>query len=790
MRDKNIVCTHKTRVYFNMSGISVQTKSNVMNSTPCETEKTDTRKCWPLEVNVNVWNSKGSNRNVLRDVDTQEERMYDTQSKDSDATNGVPKRHRNSTNKPPDDEIVRIDIDDEILPCEDKSKSSDNSHTKNRHKHQKGSAMNKFLIDLYERKLDLHNKFSDQELEDIRSAVTEKVNQIANTLHEIDSRLKIREVILAGSAREGTQIIRPSEFDYILVLDLLSRPGAVTIMPADPKGDSREYMHVKLNDNDAKSVLHEFSDNDCIIASRVFPCSRQGLRDLFFSAVQQVIELCSKSRVRRTTGVLKIHRSKPEINGPATTIGLQWGSATPQRQTTMDISVDLCPALKLGAEEYLRLLPLADEPVALSNSNSNRNSESLLQSCDNLISNDCGNSSVSDIHLKSYGSEISNESQRAVSNDVESPLSSQEAPRHCANDIADIASKCPQHDNEESNVLDYATSIKSVLLMPRDGMRFKVTFTETELKLTSGLSDHHRKCYMFLKYFVNGEPYPPEKLKIVHKIYKYIDLFQISHHIRHSYLLKQIVWDHHYIKGCHEEKDFDKCVTTTFHDALSFMANPVIGHPLNRSRRIVYDNENILDKTSILDLNFLLKYYFTFRVKHMQNTPHSEYDYKTFVRFFTVRQYLVFVKLLLLLLLYLFLVFCVIVSFWGFYHGEVVVGLNHILILCIMLYIYIPGRWIQNKWTPVANRLSLCTKHVNLWLFCALMFLLLVASVVDSKWNIRILIIIFFIIIIITRNIFRPLEEILPIEPRRKKSEHRVLRPGLTQTATCNHRKD
>ena len=48
-----------------------------------------------------------------------------------------------------------------------------------------------------------------------------------------DSRLKTKEVLLVGIAKEGTKIIRPCEYDFILMLDAFSKQGAVSIIPED-----------------------------------------------------------------------------------------------------------------------------------------------------------------------------------------------------------------------------------------------------------------------------------------------------------------------------------------------------------------------------------------------------------------------------------------------------------------------------------------------------------------------------------------------------------------------------
>ena len=208
-----------------------------------------------------------------------------------------------------------------------------------------------FLNELYDKKLDLNNEFSDQEIKDIRAAVQETVSLLAKTIGEIDPRLKIQEVIPVGSAKEGTQIIRPCEFDYILLLDVLSMPGVVSFESVD----EIEYVYVKLEDDDVKFVFQDCTESNYLRGSHSLPCFRQGLREVFCSALYQAIRLNSRISIKKSTGKLTARRSKPESNGPAFMIGPIWERETTKKYTTMEISVDLCPALKLDHSPDLKI---------------------------------------------------------------------------------------------------------------------------------------------------------------------------------------------------------------------------------------------------------------------------------------------------------------------------------------------------------------------------------------------------------------------------------------------------
>ena len=327
-------------------------------------------------------------------------------------------------------------------------------------------ALNMFLNELYERKVNIRRQFSDQESYDIRTAVGQQVDRLAKTIGEIDPRLKWQEVIPVGSARERTQIVRPCEYDYILVMQALSKPGAVSVSPIDRKNNNCLYKSVKLETYELRSLFHKHSRGDHIIASSWLPFFRRGLKELFYATVARAVTECSSILVKKQTGCLAFKRVKPESHGPACMVMLEWhGKLT---GTCINISADLCPALQLHWKKYKDILESAD---------------------------------------------------------------------------------CDVSEN-----LHHIQSIGSVLLMPNEGMMFKVTFTQAELLLTEDLSEHHITCYKLLKYMLNGEPLPIQmNTSKVKRIFK--DTTIIS-----SYTLKMIIWNHQLIQHCFEEEDLGLCV--------------------------------------------------------------------------------------------------------------------------------------------------------------------------------------------------------------------------------------
>ena len=737
----------------------------------------------------------------------------------------------------------KVDIYSEpLLSPEDNDISIVESCTKTDVQRPEYETLNRFLNELYVKELDLNNKFSDQELTDIREAVVEQVNLIAQRIHEIDSRLKTREVLLVGSAREGTQIIRPCEYDFILILDALSKRGAVSIIPEDQEGDSREYMHVKLKDEDIRSIFHEFSDNDCIRASRLLPWDRQGLRDLFSTAVQQAVVLCSKSYIKMNTGILKLIRSKPKRSGPACTIRLLWERDTAGNHSALEISVDLCSAIKLDVEEYYRTLPTSnkivtndftdiqstdssDNPVsddldhtklrdsdqdhnkytwtsmASEDLNQAKSTKSVLALSGNIASNylnhtKCGESVLSpscyivskDIgHTKRTESVLSlsgnmvpkdlNHTKRTesvlylsgsiVSNDVdhakcidsdytecnETSMTPCDL-NHAKSDKSTFCNKVANHldhtistdsvlsasGNVASNDEDHAKRIESVLLMPRSDVRFKVTFTEAELQLTLNLSVHHRKCYRILKFIVNGEPFPFERHKRITKV-----IGNIRRTPHHSYMLKRLVWDHHYIQQCDEEVHLGLCVNKMLR---KLKESGDLVHPFNK--RIIVDTSKCFDKNSInrksmLGKDIILNSFFNGCTEKVMKRPIEEYDYKACRNAIAGRSY-VFHKMFWSLVFTVTFYFFIVIFIYSVLQQSrenystkqmaEILFITAFLLPCVFqLYMLFLRNAVYSKWTLLANRLSLCTENVDSWVFCtllALSLLLLLPYIVVS----------------------------------------------------------
>ena len=220
---------------------------------------------------------------------------------------------------------------------------------------KQNETLSMFLIELYDKEVDIESNFSEQEILNIRTAVDEQVHLLAETIGEVDSRLKLREVIPVGSAREGTQIVRPCEYDYILILETLSQPGGVSLKFCSY---DRQYMYVTLEDSETRALFQGYIGKNGRINAGEF--SSKGLRSLFLAIVARAVIRCSKTSVEKSTGTLTCRPTKPETHGPAFPIMFKWQGNTTRCSAPMKISIDLCPALKVDWTVYKNCLQSID----------------------------------------------------------------------------------------------------------------------------------------------------------------------------------------------------------------------------------------------------------------------------------------------------------------------------------------------------------------------------------------------------------------------------------------------
>ena len=207
--------------------------------------------------------------------------------------------------------------------------------------------LNRFYNELYDKELRL--KFDDAEVTDMYNAVTDFVKNIVNTVGRRDPCLKIEEVISVGSAREGTQICSPCEYDFLLIMKELSYPE---VYGTEGCPNSLSYMHVRLCSarfqHSFKDIMRDGYVKSTQIYSNEIPFYVQdGLRQKLKKALRDAAVEKKLFEVSTGSGILRFKSTNIEVHGPALMVLLGWQSK--RGGYIMDISVDLCPALRVPA---------------------------------------------------------------------------------------------------------------------------------------------------------------------------------------------------------------------------------------------------------------------------------------------------------------------------------------------------------------------------------------------------------------------------------------------------------
>ena len=316
-------------------------------------------------------------------------------------------------------------------------------------------ALNKYFDKICAKKIQL--KYSNAEILDIRHAVTMMITLIATRIGIIDKRLKVTDKILVGSSAEGTQILKPNEHDFQLVIGEFSQANAISAKKEHRKKDC--CVHIQPEDERLKKEWNRSMQQGRIMGTKGKRSAHGliGLREAFQSALFTSMNSILGTKIKMSSGKVSIKTRLMEMHGPAFKIKLCWKS---RKDKNMTINVDLCPVVR----------------------------------------------------------------------------------------FKDLDSVYKTEDAIKQTFYDSVKSIGSVMLLPcpkkiscKFGLCFKVCFTLAEISLISNMSEHHKKCYRILKFLLNRSTSRPSTSF-------------------HSYCLKVLVLNHHYVQQCCEMQDCGKCV--------------------------------------------------------------------------------------------------------------------------------------------------------------------------------------------------------------------------------------
>lgn len=222
-------------------------------------------------------------------------------------------------------------------------------------KNTKGSELekiNRSLSDFHNSKLLCSSTRSSAEIEDIKLAVDEMVDRLIATFGDYgDSRqFEVSHKYLVGSMAEGTRITEPNEFDFIVVLKELSKPGALKVKLIDNVKDCSDHfemkehalkhVHVKVKDSNLRKLYKWEILDDGYLKTII---TLQEHMEVLRAAIEKNITY----EIVKDTGRLSVLDTVAP-NGPAGTFSLQWMPQNTLESNPFLINVDTVLAIEIS----------------------------------------------------------------------------------------------------------------------------------------------------------------------------------------------------------------------------------------------------------------------------------------------------------------------------------------------------------------------------------------------------------------------------------------------------------
>ena len=363
--------------------------------------------------------------------------------------------------------------------------------------------------------------FNHQEAHEIQEAVSEMVEHLVESIGHIDSRVRINEVIPVGSAAEGTRIILPNEFDFLLVLDAFSRPGAIRI--ARDCSNDEGHVHIIVQENDLLTQFEKIIKNNQLVFGQegsLFVTQKYGLKDIFQTAAKKATSLVyfnehknlvfHNQKVGKMMGTLTLDHYTLGENGPAFNFSCTWHRRSDNKD--MEISIDVCPVIRSNEPLYAVMKP-EDTGCQKYYEYAEKCGSVMLMPCKK--SNSCAEGQCFRLNFT----------------EAELLLVKEMSFHHikCYKILKYLINGIPSTPNP-------STVFHKCLQIALNGVRRQVSLRAN--KMYSGLSFRHEPTTAF-----------------------------------HSYALKLIVLNHHYKKLCTEEQCLASCIENMLHDILNIL-NP------------------------------------------------------------------------------------------------------------------------------------------------------------------------------------------------------------------------
>lgn len=122
---------------------------------------------------------------------------------------------------------------------------------------------------------------NDPKATEIVTSIECLITSLLQKVGEIDARFK-SSLIKGGSFYDGTKIGEIDEFDFVALIDALSKEGVLEVREAKQK---KGFVFLTVKDRGALKEFEDFIDTDGVICVKMF---KEHFSDLLFSALSEI----------------------------------------------------------------------------------------------------------------------------------------------------------------------------------------------------------------------------------------------------------------------------------------------------------------------------------------------------------------------------------------------------------------------------------------------------------------------------------------------------------------------
>lgn len=190
-------------------------------------------------------------------------------------------------------------------------------------------------FDLFLKRLSQILRLNIDEKHDIEASVKEMINALMREVVRKDTRYVVLEVIETGSSYDGTKILSPDEFDYLVVVSKFSEENCQLVKRECE--NNLGFAHVQLR-RESCAGWDDLVSDEGLLKTKAF---RNRFRHI---GLDHVCRDNPEIHIRKTTGTLHIDGCAVAMSGPQWNVNFVWKPRS--GNSWIKISVDVCPTIK------------------------------------------------------------------------------------------------------------------------------------------------------------------------------------------------------------------------------------------------------------------------------------------------------------------------------------------------------------------------------------------------------------------------------------------------------------